>query len=216
VSAPSTSGGDPLFALLAEHGRAHLPLVVGTLASVVGRSVGLVPPLVLGVTVDALLTGEAADRLPLVPAAWLPASDAGLLWLSVALVLASFVLGVAFTWVQTVATALVSNRVQHAVRVTTDAATQRLDTARFDDEETGQVMSVLDNDVRNLRSFLDSTVGGAVQLVVTLAGIAGVLVWLNPGPAVVTLVAVPLLAGFTLWPARYGRATGRCARRWAT
>jgi ATP-binding cassette subfamily B protein len=213
VSAPSTPDRDPLVALLVEHGRSQLPLfVVGTLASVVGRSVGLVPPLVLGVTVDALLTGRATYRLPFVPAAWLPADDLGLLWLSVALVLASFVVGVAFTWVQTVATALFSNRVQHAVRVSTYAATQRLDMAFFDDEETGQVMSVLNNDVRNLRSFLDSTVGGTIQLVVTLAGIAGVLVWLNPGLALVTLVAVPLLAGFTLWFAREIRTRYRALR----
>ncbi|MFC7228910.1 ABC transporter ATP-binding protein [Salinirubellus salinus] len=199
--------------LFATYGRPHLPLfVVGTLASLVSRTVGLVPPLVLGVTIDALLTGNATYRLPLVPAAWLPTTELGQFQLSAGLILASFVLAVVFTWTQGVSMALFSNRVQHAVRVSAYTAMQRLDMAFFDDKQTGQVMSILNNDVRNLRSFLDSTVGGAIQLVVTILGIAGVLFWLNAQLAVVTLVAVPLLAGFTVWFAREIRTRYRALR----
>jgi ATP-binding cassette subfamily B protein len=202
-----------MVSLFSTYGRPHLPLfVLGLLASLVGRTVGLVPPLVLGVTIDALLTGSAPYRLPLVPAAWLPTTSTGQFWLSAGLILASFVLAVAFTWTQTVSMALFSNRVQHAVRVETYRAMQRLDMAFFDDKQTGQVMSILNNDVRNLRSFLDSTVGGAIQLVVTVLGIAGVLFWLNAGLAIVTLVAVPLLAAFTLWFSREIRTRYRALR----
>ena len=202
-----------MLSLFVTYGRPHLPLfVLGLLASLVGRTVGLVPPLVLGVTIDALLTGSAPYRLPLVPAGLLPTDPTNQFWLSAGLILASFVLAVAFTWTQTVSMALFSNRVQHAVRVETYRAMQRLDMAFFDDKQTGQVMSILNNDVRNLRSFLDSTVGGAIQLVVTVLGIAGVLFWLNAGLAVVTLVAVPLLAVFTLWFSREIRTRYRALR----
>jgi ATP-binding cassette subfamily B protein len=202
-----------MISLFSTYGRPHLPLfVLGLLASLVGRTVGLVPPLVLGVTIDALLTGSAPYRLPLVPAELLPTTPTGQFWLSAGLILASFVLAVAFTWTQTVSMALFSNRVQHAVRVETYRAMQRLDMAFFDDKQTGQVMSILNNDVRNLRSFLDSTVGGAIQLVVTVLGIAGVLFWLNAGLAAVTLVAVPLLAAFTLWFSREIRTRYRALR----
>jgi ATP-binding cassette subfamily B protein len=202
-----------MLSLFVTYGRPHLPLfVLGLLASLVGRTVGLVPPLVLGVTIDALLTGSAPYRLPLVPAGWLPTDPTGQFRLSAGLILASFVLAVAFTWTQTVSMALFSNRVQHAVRVETYRAMQRLDMAFFDDKQTGQVMSILNNDVRNLRSFLDSTVGGAIQLVVTVLGIAGVLFWLNAGLAAVTLVAVPLLAAFTLWFSRAIRVRYRALR----
>jgi ATP-binding cassette subfamily B protein len=204
---------DPMVELFAAYGRPHLSLfVLGTLASLVSRTVGLVPPLVLGVTIDALLTGNADYRLPLVPAAWLPTTELGQFQLSAGLILASFVLAVVFTWTQGVSMALFSNRVQHAVRVSAYTAMQRLDMAFFDDKQTGQVMSILNNDVRNLRSFLDSTVGGAIQLVVTVLGIAGVLFWLNAQLAVVTLVAVPLLAGFTVWFAREIRERYRALR----
>jgi ATP-binding cassette subfamily B protein len=188
--------------LFSEYGRPHLGLfVVGLLASLFGRTAGLLPPLVLGLAIDAVFpaTPNAAYALPLVPAAWLPTTRGGLLWLSLALILGSLAVGVAFTWLQGITMSLFSNRVQHSVRTDTYRAMQGLDMAFFDDKQTGQVMSVLNNDVRNLKSFLDTTVGGAVQLVVTVGAIAGLLFWLNAQLALVTLVAVPLLAVFTIW-----------------
>ena len=121
-STPGPPTRDPMASLFATYGRPHLPLfALGLLASLVGRTVGLVPPLVLGVTIDALLTGSAPYRLPLVPDGWIPTSATSQFWLSAGLILASFLLAVAFTWTQTVSMALFSNRVQHAVRVETYA-----------------------------------------------------------------------------------------------
>ncbi|WP_089697648.1 ABC transporter ATP-binding protein [Halogranum gelatinilyticum] len=172
---------------------------VGLLASLLSRLVSLVPPLVLGIAIDSVFTpGGPAYSLPLVPASWVPSATTDLVVLSAGLVLAAFALGVVFSWVQGVGLSLFSNRVQHAVRTDTYALMQRLDMAFFDDKQTGQVMSVLNNDVRNLRTFLDNTLSGAIQLVVTVVGIAGILFYLNWQLALVTLVAVPLLTVFTL------------------
>ncbi|MFC4357650.1 ABC transporter ATP-binding protein [Halobium salinum] len=184
--------------LFRRYGSADLPLfLVGLVASVFGRLVGLVPPVVLGVAIDGVFN-DRPYRLPLVPDAWLPTAAVDLLWLSVGLIVAAFVLGVVFTWIQGVGLSLFSNRVQHRLRVDTYGAMQDLDMAFFDDKQTGQVMSVLNNDVRNLRDFLGSTLSGTLQLVVTVVGIAGVLFWLNAQLALVTLVAVPLLGVFTV------------------
>ncbi|EJN58464.1 hypothetical protein HSB1_29420 [Halogranum salarium B-1] len=191
---------DPLVRIFEEYGRADLHwFVVGLLASIVGRLLSLTPPLVLGLAIDSVFTpGGPPFGLPLVPATMIPSTTAGLVWLSVGLILGAFALGVVFSWVQGVGLSLFSNRVQHAVRTDTYAAMQRLDMAFFDDKQTGQVMSVLNNDVRNLRTFLDSTLSGAIQLVVTVVGIAAILFTLNWQLALVTLVAVPLLTVFTL------------------
>jgi ATP-binding cassette subfamily B protein len=111
-----------------------------------------------------------------------------------------------------VSLSLFSNRIQHAVRVDAYALVQRLDAAFFDDKQTGQVMAVLNDDVRNLRNFLGSTVSSALTLVATVVGIAALLFWLNAQLAVVTLVCVPLLAGFTLWFMRRIRPRYRAVR----
>jgi ATP-binding cassette subfamily B protein len=165
------------------------------------------------VAIDAVFNSDAPFGLPLVPTEWLPATTVGQLWLSVGLILGAAALGVLFGWTQGVSLSLFSNRVQHSVRTDSYRRMQGLDMAFFDDKQTGQVMSVLNNDVRNLRTFLNGTVSGAIQLVVTVFGIAAILVYLNWQLALVTLVAVPLLTVFTLWFMRTIRPLYRALRR---
>jgi ATP-binding cassette subfamily B protein len=70
----------------------------------------------------------------------------------------------------------------------------------------------LNDDVRNLRNFLGSSVSSALQLVATLVGIAAILFSMNAALAVVTLLAVPLLAVFTVWFMRTIRPLYRALR----
>ncbi|WP_410767252.1 ABC transporter ATP-binding protein [Haloferax sp. DFSO60] len=199
--------------LFSEYGGENLPwFVVGLTASVLGRLVAVVPALVLGVAIDAVFFQNTTYHLPLVPNSWIPETVAAQFWLSFWLVIAAFVAGVGLSWVQGLGLAVYSNRVQHAVRVDTYEAMQRLDMAFFDDKQTGQILSILDSDVRNLRTFLDSTLSGGLQLVVSVVGIASVLVYLNAQLALVTLIAVPLLTVFTVWFMRTIRPMYRAVR----
>jgi ATP-binding cassette subfamily B protein len=136
----------------------------------------------------------------------------GQLVFSVAVILASFLLSVVFGWAGGVSLSLFSNRIQHAARVNAYRTLQRLDMAFFDEKQTGQLLAVLNDDVRNLRNFLGSSVSSALQLVATLVGIAAILVSMNAALAVVTLVAVPLLAVFTIWFMRTIRPLYRALR----
>jgi ATP-binding cassette subfamily B protein len=193
-------GPDPVVRLVRRYAGGELSLfVVGVVAGVAGRGASLVPPVVLGVAIDALFNDTTAYALPGVPAAWIPAGQRGQLELSVGLIVGTLALAVVLGWAQGASLSLFSNRVQHAVRVDAYDALQGLEMAFFDDEQTGQLLAILNDDVRNLRNFLGSTVSSALQLVATVVGIAGILFWMNAGLALVTLVAVPLLAAFTIW-----------------
>ena len=204
---------DPVGRVVRRYAGDELPLfVLGVVAGVLGRGASLVPPVALGIAIDAVVVGGSAFSLPFVPAAWLPADRLGQLAVVVGLMLAALVVGGGLGWVQGVSLSLFSNRVQHALRTDTYDAVQRLDVAFFDDAQTGQVLTVLDSDVRNLRWFLGTTVGGALQLVATLLVVAAVLVSLNPGLAVVTLLVVPFLAAFTVWFMRRIRPLYRALR----
>jgi ATP-binding cassette subfamily B protein len=211
--APDSDAPDPMARLFSTYGRRDIHLfTLGVVTSILSRFAGLVPPLVLGVAIDATFGNGAAYRLPLVPTAWLPTDPVAQLWLSVGLIVGAFLLSVVFGWTQGVSLSLFSNRVQHRVRTDTYRAMQTLDMAFFDDKQTGQLLAVLGDDVRNLKSFLNGTVSGALQLVVTVLGIAGLLFYLNWQLALVTLVAVPLLATFTVWFTRTVRPLYRALR----
>ena len=60
-------------------------------------------------------------------------------------------------------------------------------------------MAILNNDATNLERFLDDALHDSARLLVMVGGIAALLVWMNPGLAAVTLVAVPLMWALTRW-----------------
>ena len=190
----------PLLRLFREYGapEAHW-LVIGMAANVVARVAGLLPPVVLGVAIDAVFTGEGPYTLPIVPDAWLPTAGPAQFRLSVALIVGSFIVTGVFTWIYGIAANNFAHRVMHAVRTDSFDRMQRLDMTFFDDKQTGAVMSVLNNDASNLEVFLDNALQNSARLGVMLVGIASVLFYYNRELAVVTLSAVPLMILFTLW-----------------
>ena len=190
----------PLSRLFREYGTEELHwLVLGMAANVVARVASLVPPVVLGVAVDAVFAGSGAYTLPIVPDAWLPTESDAQFRLSAALIVGSFLTTAVFTWVYGVAANNFAHRVMHAVRTDSFEKMQRLDMTFFDDKQTGEVMSVLNNDASNLEVFLDNALQNSARLGVMILGIAAVLFYYNHELALVTLTAVPLMVLFTLW-----------------
>ena len=190
----------PLSRLFKEYGLAEIEwFTVGMVANVIARMASLLPPLVLGVAIDAVFTGASPYELPLVPNVWLPTDQAAQFWFSVALIVGSFAVTGVFTWVYGVAANNFAHRVMHSVRTDSFAKMQRLDMTFFDDKQTGEVMSVLNNDASNLEVFLDNALQNSARLGVMVVGIAAILFYLNWQLALITLVFVPAMFLFTLW-----------------
>ena len=189
---------NPIRRLFAEYGRGQAgPFSVGVAASVLARFLDLLPPLLLGIAVDAIFLDESAFGLPLVPGAWLPTDPETQFWLVVGIVLCSFLGGAGLHWVRNWGWNRFAQYVQHAVRTDTYDAMQRLNMTFFADKQTGEMMSVLSNDVNRLERFLNDGLNSAFRLGVMVVGIATLLFWMNPQLAVVALLPVPLIAVFT-------------------
>ena len=194
----------PIYRLFAEYGLAHRHwFVIGMTANVLARAASLLPPLVLGVAIDAVFPASGANdvpyQLPLVPSAWLPTTDTAQFTLSVVLIVGAFLVTAVFTWIYGVTANNFAHRVMHDVRTDCYAKMQRLDMPFFDDKQTGEVMAILNNDATNLERFLDDALHDSARLGVMVGGIAGILFWMNPSLATVTLVAVPAMALLTRW-----------------
>ncbi len=190
----------PLYRLFAEYGTKEIPwLAGGMVANVLARGASLLPPLILGIAIDAVFTADEPYDFPLVPAAYLPATDAEQFWFSAWAIVLSFLVTAIFTWVYGVAANNFAHRVMHDVRTDSFAKMQALDMPFFDDKQTGEVMSVLNNDASNLERFLDNALQNSVRLGVMVLGIAAILFSQNAQLAALTLVAIPLMIGFTWW-----------------
>jgi len=184
--------------------RAYAPgegrwLVLGLATSVLAYASVLVTPLVLGTTIDAVFTGEGTYSLPLVPSAWLPTAPTAQFWLSATVVGGALVGGALLQWVRGVAMNFFAHGVMFTVRTDAYEKMQRLDMTFFDNKETGEVMSILNNDTSNLEVFFDNALGDSVRIGVIVVGITVALLYTNWQLALVTLGAVPFLVGFTWW-----------------
>ncbi len=174
-------------------------LVVGLATSVLAYGTVIVTPLVLGTTIDAVFDGEGTYALPLVPDAWLPTDPTAQFWLSAAVVGGALLGGAVLQWVRGVTMNFFAHGVMYAIRVDAYEKMQRLDMTFFDNKETGEVMSILNNDTSNLETFFDNALGDSVRIGVIVIGVTAALVHTNHQLALVTLGAVPLLVGFTWW-----------------
>ncbi|GAA0295647.1 ABC transporter ATP-binding protein [Halarchaeum salinum] len=194
------SSGNAMWRLFTEYGREFWgQFTLGVVASIVARLLDLVPPVMLGYAIDTILRDDGTFL------AFLPASmRAG--WttgeevvIAAAIVAGSFVLGSGCHWVRNWGWNAYSQHVQHAVRTDTYERMQRLNMAFFAEKQTGEMMSVLSNDVNRLERFLNDGLNSALRLAVMVVGVAFVLFSYNWRLAILTLLPVPVIALFTYW-----------------
>ena len=188
---------DPMRRLFSVYGRPNLgSVIVGIVASIAARLLDLVPPIMLGVAIDAVF-GQQRFSLWLVPEAWIPANETTQFWIVIGLIAGAFTLAAAFHWIRNWGFNAFAQNIQHSVRTDTYDTMQRLDMAFFADKQTGELMSVLSNDVNQLEQFLNEGLNSVFRLGVMVVGIGGVLLYYNWQLALIALLPVPIIAGFT-------------------
>jgi ATP-binding cassette subfamily B protein len=191
---------NPMRRLFAEYGSENAPqFAVGLAASFVARLLDLLPPLLLGIAVDALFLDRRPFDVPLVPRSWLPADPRAQFWFTVSVIGVAFFGGAAFHWTRNWGWNSFAQNIQHAVRTDTYDKMQRLNMGFFADKQTGEMMSILSNDVNRLERFLNDGMNSAFRLGVMVLGIAALLFWMNWQLALVALMPVPLIAVFTYY-----------------
>jgi ATP-binding cassette subfamily B protein len=188
----------PLVQLFQTYGHGNRKwFVIGLLSSTAARFLSLIPPVILGVAIDALFNKTTDFSLPLMPGSWIPEGEMAQFWFAIG-IMGVAMIGQAFlNFARQSTLNLFSHRVKHEVRTATYQQMQRLDMDFFNEMQTGELMSILSNDTNRLERFLDNLMSQAIQLGVLIIGTAAILFWLNPQLAVVTLSVIPVAALFT-------------------
>ncbi|WP_049971686.1 ABC transporter ATP-binding protein [Haladaptatus cibarius] len=199
---------NPMRRLFFEYGGENrFAFVVGVVSSLFARILNLLPPIILGVALDALFREEIpytealAASVPFLSESFsaqiTPGAPRGQFWFSVGVVAVAFGVGAAFHWARNWGWNSFAQNIQHSVRTDTYDKMQRLDMEFFSDKQTGEMMSILSNDVNRLERFLNDGMNSAFRLGVMVVAIAAVLLTINWQLALVALVPVPLIALFT-------------------
>ncbi len=152
-------------------------------ALVVGTAASLAPPLLAKVAIDEGIERHDTHTLVLVVLAFL--ASAGLVW--------------GMTYVQTYLVGLVGQRALADLRIRIFTHLQRQPIGFYESRPAGVLISRITNDVEALESLVTDSVVTLVQAGLTLVGAIAVLLYLDPGLALLTFCIVPFVAGLSIW-----------------
>ena len=144
-------------------------IVLASFASVLNRIVDLAPPALIGAAVDVVVSKEdsilASFGFPDVQTQ---------LYILAGLTVLIFVLESAFQYAYQVLWRNLAQVIQHEMRVDAYGHVQKLELSYFEDQSTGGLMSILNNDINQLERFLNNGASDILRLVTSIVVIMGI------------------------------------------
>ena len=167
----------------------HGTVVRATLYSILNKLFDLAPPILIGTAVDVMVEREHS----LIARLGFPRLDTQLLMLAVATGLI-WALESLFEYLYRVRWRNLAQAIQHSLRIDSYDHVQHLGMAYFENQSTGRLMSVLNDDINQLERFLDEGANDILQVCTTTVVIGGIFLYLAPGIGWMTILPMPLIA----------------------
>ncbi len=174
---------------LAQYARAYQTrLILAAAYSVLNKLFDLAPPVLIGMAVDVVVSQEDSIL-----------ARFGLVDVTDQLVGVGVITAVLwgfeslFDYLKSVGWRNLAQDIQHDLRLDTYAHTQELDMAYFEEQSTGGLMAVLNDDVNQLERFLDIGANEIIQLITTIVVVLGAFVVLAPSVAWMTILPMPFI-----------------------
>ena len=92
-----------------------------------------------------------------------------------------------------------AQRIQHQLRQQTFNHLQTLHMGFFENQNSGNLVSVLNDDINQLERFLNGGANSLIQVFSTVLLVGGVFVWISPQLALMSFLPIPVI----LWGAFY-------------
>lgn len=176
----------------------HREITLATLYSFLNKLFDLAPPVLIGMAVDVVVSQEES----LLAQLGITAVSTQLIVLAV-LTLIVWALESAFEYAYQIKWRNLAQTLQHELRTDTYDHVQSLDMAYFEDQSTGGLMSVLNDDINQLERFLDIGANEVIQVITTVLVIGAIFIALAPSVAWMALLPMP----FIIWGSiRFQRA----------
>ncbi|NEQ48987.1 MAG: ABC transporter ATP-binding protein [Leptolyngbya sp. SIO3F4] len=182
----------PLQRLLAYGHRYRRQIWLASLASILNKLFDLAPPVLIGLAVDVVVKQQ--DSLI---ANWGVASIRGqFVWLSVLTVIV-WGLESAFEYAYNWLWRNLAQSIQHDLRLDAYNHLQSLELSFFEERSSGELMSVLNDDINQLERFLDQGANEVLQVTTTVLLIGGAFFVMAPKVAWMAMLPMP----FIVWGA---------------
>jgi ATP-binding cassette subfamily B protein len=180
----------PLYRLWGYASGHHGTILLASLMSVMNRIADIAPPALIGAAVDVIVSRQNSLLARLgVPDVMTQ------LYILAGLTVLIFALESGFQYAYQVLWRNLAQTIQHEMRVDAYGHVQKLELSYFEDQSTGGLMSILNNDINQLERFLNSGVSEILQVITSIVVIMGIFFY--TAPSVAWMAAIPM--PFIIW-----------------
>lgn len=163
--------------------------------SVLNKVFDLAPPVLIGLAVDTVVKGESS---------WLAnffhiQDRFNQLLVVAAATIVIWVMESWFEYLFAVEWRRLAQDIQHSLRMDCYSRLQRLDQAFFEDQSSGNLIAIVNDDVNQLERFLDVGMNEILQVITTVLVIGAVYFIKDPLLAVLSFATMPLIVWGSIW-----------------
>jgi ATP-binding cassette, subfamily B, bacterial len=188
VTTAAQSSFAALVRLLRYARRFRARIVLATAYSILNKLFDVMPEILIGIAIDVVVRRQDSflATLGIEQPQWQLALLGGL-------TLAIWVLESVFEYLYMIAWRNLSQDLQHALRLDAYAHVQKLDLAYFEDRSTGNLVTILNDDVNQLERFLDGGANNLIQVATTLIAVGAVFFYVSPLIALLAFTPIPII-----------------------
>jgi len=180
---------------LFEHGRRYRrEVVIATSFSILNKIFDVLPEVLIGMAVDVVVSKKAS----FLGRAGVSEPRDQLLLLA-ALTVSIWVCESLFEYLYALRWRNLAQNLQHDLRMEAYRHVQRLELAWFEQRRTGNLMSILNDDINQMERFLNGGANDLIQVVTGSALVGAVFFGLTKKIAVLALIPIPLIVYGAFW-----------------
>ncbi len=184
----------PLVRLLKYAERYRRQVVMGSIFSILNKFFDLAPPALIGGAVDIVTRREESFI------SVLGVTDvAEQLWVLAGITLVVWILESVFEYIHQLYWRNLAQNIEHDLRVEAYDHVQGLEMAYFEDQSTGGLMAILNDDINQLERFLDVGANELIQVTTTVIIISAGFMLVAPSVAWMSLIPVPIIIYGSVW-----------------
>ncbi|MBC3810835.1 ABC transporter ATP-binding protein [Undibacterium aquatile] len=189
----------PLKKLLHYAGAYKTDLRLATLYSILNKFFDVLPEVLIGVAVDIVVNGEKSFLAKRVLGGFgITETWHQLVFLGV--VNAFIWMGESwFEYLLSLKWRKLAQNLQHDLRLDTYDHVQKLEMAYFENQRTGNLMSVLNEDINQMERFLNGGANQIIQVICSSVMVSAVFFVLQPSLAIISLLPVPAILFGAFW-----------------
>jgi len=188
------SSRHPLVRLLGYTRRHRRRVLLACLFSVLNKLFDLAPPALIGAAVDIVVQREDS----FIASLGFPNVYDQLLVLAL-ITLVIWILESIFEYVHRILWRNLAQMIEHELRVEAYAHVQGLELAYYEDQSTGGLLSILNDDINQLERFLDVGANDLIQVTTTVLVISAMFFIAAPGVAWMALIPIPVIVYVSVW-----------------